>query len=191
MSLADSRARLFLAVGFDEPTRALVAAHLSANGWADFPGRPVPPENWHITLRFLGWVTDVQRDRILASLDDADLGAPFRLRLTGLGAFPKPRKATVLWIGVDDGTERLGSIAAACNEAAEGAGFSSEERPYHAHLTIARVRPPVDVTGLVDAFPPLDLRVTVDEITLFRSHLERGGATYEPVDTLELGRRGL
>lgn len=179
------KTRLFLAVALDGETRSLVTAHLGSHA-ADLPGRPVPPNNWHLTLRFLGWTTDVQRDRVLAALDEADLGGSFRIRLGGLGAFPKPRRATVLWIGVDAGVEPLTRLAEVCEDAAQGAGFKSEDRPYHAHLTVSRVRPPVDVGSLVDAVPPLDLPMGVNEITLFQSHLRRGGAIYEPVDSIAL-----
>jgi 2'-5' RNA ligase len=179
------KTRLFLAVALDDETRSLVAAHLGSHA-ADLPGRPVPPENWHLTLRFLGWTSDVQRDRILGSLDEADLGGPFRIRFAGLGAFPKPRRATVLWVGVDAGVEPLTRLAEACEDATQAAGFEREDRPYHAHLTVARVRPPVDVGPLVESVPPLDLGMRVNEITLFRSHLGRGGAIYEPVDSIAL-----
>jgi 2'-5' RNA ligase len=179
------RARLFLGVGLDEETRSIVAAHV-ANLDPPVPGRVVAPANWHLTLRFLGWTGDVERDRILANIDTSDLGDAFRIRFGGLGAFPKAGRATVIWIGVDDGAERLAALAEACNEAAVAVGFSPEERPYHPHLTLSRVRPPVDARALIDAAPPLDLAMGVGTITLFESHLRRGGAQYEPLETIAL-----
>lgn len=178
--------RLFLAVALDAETRALVAAHVDANGGRDWPGRVAPPENWHITLRFLGWTSAVQRDLILRHLDESALPGPFRLRFDGLGAFPKPRRATVLWIGVDDGVAPLQRLADACEAGAVAAGFFPEERPFHPHLTVSRVRPAVDITPLVDSFPPLGLAMPVGAVTVFRSHLRRGGAVYEAIDTVEL-----
>jgi 2'-5' RNA ligase len=178
--------RLFLAVALDEETRALVAAHIAAHGGGEWPGRLVEPSNWHLTLRFLGWSTEVQRDRILRHLDEATLPEPFRIRFAGLGAFPKPRRATVLWIGIPVGVDPLERVASICEEAAVGAGFAPEERPFHPHLTVSRVRPAVDATALVEGLPPLDLVMAVDAVTLFRSHLSRGGAAYEAVDTVAL-----
>jgi 2'-5' RNA ligase len=174
---------MFLAVALDEPVRRLLAAFLDG---ADLPGRAVPPENWHLTLRFLGWTTGVQRDRILQALDDADLGSPFRIRFAGLGAFPKERRATVLWLGVRSGVEGLERLATAAEEAATATGFAPEERPFHPHLTLARVRPAVNVTDLVGRFPPFDVFMEVGAVTFFRSRLGHGGATYEVVDRVSL-----
>jgi len=178
-----SRERMFLAVALGEEVRRLLASFLDG---AALPGRRVPPENWHLTLRFLGWTTGVQRDGILRWLDESDLGEPFRIRFAGLGAFPKQRRATVLWLGVAAGVEGLSLLAAAAEQAVAAAGFSPEDRPFHSHLTLSRIRPPEDVTALVERFPRFDVAMMVDAITLFRSRLEPGGATYEVIDRVEL-----
>ncbi len=177
------RERMFLAVDLDGQVAPLLAAFLEG---ADLPGRPVPPQNWHLTLRFLGWTTPVQRDGILRALDEADLGAPFRIRFAGLGAFPKPRRATVLWLGVRSGIEELERLAGAAEEASLAAGFTREDRPFHPHLTLARIRPAVDVTELVGRFPPFDVFMEVSAVTFYRSRLGPGGARYEVVDRVGL-----
>jgi len=177
------RERMFLAVELDEGVRRLLAAFLDG---ADLPGQAVPPENWHLTLRFLGWATEVQRDGILRWLDEAGLGKPFRIRFAGLGAFPKARRATVLWLGVRSGIEGLERLAAAAEEASVAAGFAPEGRPFHPHLTLARVRPAVDVTDLVGRFPPFDVVMEVGAVTFYRSRLAPGGASYEVVDRVAL-----
>jgi 2'-5' RNA ligase len=181
-----ARRRLFLAGSLDESIRDLLAAHLQAHAPGGLPGRAVRPENWHLTLRFLGWTTDLQRDGILRSLDEAALPGPFDMRFGGLGAFPKERRATVLWVGVERGGAALGDLAAACDEAAQAVGFTSEDRPFHPHLTISRIRPQEDVTALVDTVAPFPVKMPITAITLYESHLRRGGAVYEAVDTIEL-----
>lgn len=183
---AGDRRRLFLAVGLDASTRSVLAAHLEAQGAAAWPDRLVVPDNWHVTLRFLGWTDGVQRDRIMHSLADADLPAAFRIRFGSLGAFPKPRRATVTWVGVESGTAELSRLADAAEHAAQTVGFAPEERPFHPHLTVGRVRPPVDVTQRRDRFEPCNVVMVVDRITLFESHLERGGARYERLDEIVL-----
>ncbi len=182
------RKRLFLAVALDQETSNLLGSHLAANGLESWPGRLVPPENWHITLRFLGWTSDLQRDQILRSLDERPLGTPFRIRFGGLGGFPKVRRATVTWIAVTVGGDELTDLAAACDDAAQAAGFESEERPFHAHLTLSRVRPPVDLRDRVEAFAPFDVAMPVNAITLFESHLSSGGARYEAIDRIPLAQ---
>lgn len=179
--------RLFVAVALADEVRHGLAAHLGdALDGRPLPGRPVPPDNWHITLRFLGYATEDVRDVVTAALDEAEAGGPFRLRFGGLGAFPRPARATVLWLGIEEGAERLGEVAAAVEEAVVGCGFLQEERPFHAHLTLSRIRPHQDVRPTIDRVPPFPLRQPVTEFVLFRSTLGGGPARYEPVERFPL-----
>ena len=180
------RRRLFLAAALDEPTRLLLAAHLEAHGGGALPGRTVRPQNWHLTLRFLGWATEPQQDGVMRALDESALPGPFVVRFGDLGAFPKERRATVLWLGIDGGGDELGALAAASDEAAQTVGYEAEGRPYHPHLTLSRIRPPEDMTELVEVFPAFTVKMPVTAITLYESHLRKGGAVYQALDTIEL-----
>lgn len=181
--------RLFLAIALDDDSRAGLAARVDdVLGAAELPGRPVPVANWHVTLRFLGKVESVQRDVILGYLSEHLSVPSFRVRFGGFGAFPRPHRAAVLWIGLDDGGEETGEVAAICEDAAQAAGFLAEERPFHAHLTVSRIRPPVDVRWLTEPAEAAGVRLEVGEVTLYRSVL--GGnkpARYEVVETVPLG----
>lgn len=152
----------------------------------DLPGTPVPPANWHITVRFIGWTDEVAYDRLLASLDEADLGSGFDVELSEMGAFPRAKSATVLWVGVAKGQTRLEEVAAVVEEAVQAAGFEAEDRPFRAHLTLSRIRPPVDVTELIGSFPGAGLGWRARSVVVYRSHLGRGGARYEPLETFPL-----
>ena len=177
--------RLFLAVGLDDDTRHALAAHLDAHLDEPLPGSKVPPENWHITLRFLGEVDDVQHDRLVSYIDEHLAVGAFRLRFGGLGAFPRPRKATVAWIAVD--APELAALAVLAEEAAIAVGCMPEERPFHPHLTLSRIRPPADLTDVVDGLPPFPRSMAVASVGCFESTL-RGGrpAVYTEIDTFEL-----
>ena len=177
--------RIFVAVPLPDEIRMALADRL---GSLDMPGKPVPPENWHITLRFLGWTDDVALDRLLAALDEADLGRTFDMMLGEMGAFPRPKSATVIWLAVSEGLTRLEELAAAAEEAAQSAGFGPEDRPFRAHLTLSRVRPAEDASGLLDSFPGADLGWRCGSVVVYRSHLGRGGARYEPLETFPLTR---
>jgi 2'-5' RNA ligase len=145
-----------------------------------------PPPNWHVTLRFLGDVDRVGRDRLLMELADAGLGSGFELTLDRLGAFPKEKRASVLWAGIAGGEVRLDGLAGVVEEAVEAAGFNAEERPFHPHVTLSRIRPPQDLTRLIAGTGDLRVRTRVDALTLFRSHLGRGTAHYEILERFEL-----
>lgn len=179
------KARIFVAVPMPDVARIVLADRLGRVG---IPGSVVPPQNWHLTLRFLGWTDDVAFDRLLAALDDSDLGAPFDIGLGEMGAFPRPRSATVIWLAVSKGQSRLEELADEAEEAAQSAGFNSEDRPFRAHLTLSRVRPPHDVSRLVESFPRADIGWRCESVVVYRSHLGRGGARYEPLETFPLTR---
>ena len=86
--------RMFLAVALDDESRHAIAAHLDEFlGGKRLPGRPVRPDNWHITLRFLGPTETRQAEQIVAHLDQHLMVGPHRVRLGGLGGFPKEQRA--------------------------------------------------------------------------------------------------
>jgi 2'-5' RNA ligase len=176
--------RAFLAIDLDDATRDLLAAHLATHVVA-LPGKPVPPRNWHLTLRFLGAASELQLDKLLAAVAGSEVPPPMRVRFTGLGAFPRTARASVLWLGLRDGGP-LDEVARICEEAAVAAGFEPEGRPFHPHVSLARVRPPQDLRSLQATVPPFDHTMRVDAITLFESRLGGGPARYEPLERISL-----
>lgn len=187
MGVSQVGERLFLAVALDDNARHAIAAHLDDQLEGRLlPGRPVPPVNWHLTLRFLGPTPAQQRDKILAYLDEHLAVEPFRISFTGLGAFPRVSRASVLWLGAAGALEQLESAATICEAAAVAAGFEPEGRPFHAHLTLSRIRPPHDVRQLVDLVERVGVKLDVDAVTLYRSVLGSGPARYEVVERVEL-----
>lgn len=181
------RRRLFVAVEIPEAPRALLAARLEGTvGLPALPGKVVPPENWHITLRFLGPVDESVLDRVTAELDGLDSPGSIRARLGGLGAFPRPSRATVLWVGLDRGAEEIGRLAGRVEDAVEAAGFEPEGRPFHPHLTLSRIRPERDVRALVGGAPAMEVPFDVPAVALMESHTGPGGPRYEVVERFPL-----
>lgn len=174
---------LFAAV---RPGQDAVLSIADATSGLPIPGRLAPPENWHITLRYLGRVEEVAYERFLHGLEEVTAAGAFRVVLGGIGAFPNPTRATVVWVGVAEGEEELAHLADIAEEAAVGAGLPPEERPYHPHLTLSRVRPPADVSGLIGE--PVRARWLVDSVVVYRSVRGREGSRYEPLETFRLKR---
>ena len=179
--------RFFLALPLTEEARHQLAHLLSGAIPRPLPGRVVRPENWHVTLRFLGEVDEVGRDRLLAGLDAADLGPPFTIKWGGLGAFPNPRRATVLWVGMERGADEAVGVAGLVAEVVEAAGFPPEDRPFKAHMTLSRIRPDQDVTTVLTAVPSVGVTMPVDRVVAYQSHLGRGGPRYEEIEVFPLG----
>lgn len=148
------------------------------------PGKVGPPENWHITLRFLDTVDQVTYERFLSELERVGEQFAFPISLHGFGAFPNPRKATVFWAGVGRGTSDISVLNELAEDAAIASGLVPEERPFHPHVTLSRIRPPADVRDLVQE--ELDLGWRCDRVVVYRSHLGRGPARYEPLDSVDL-----
>jgi 2'-5' RNA ligase len=179
--------RLFLALPLTEEARHELVHVLSGSTPGGLPGRLVRPENWHVTLRFLGEVEEVGRDRLLAGLDEADLGPPFTVKWGDLGAFPNPRRATVLWVGMDRGADPAVRVAGLVAEVVERAGFPPEDRPFKAHMTLSRIRPDQDVTTVLAAVPSVGVTMPVDRVILYQSHLGKGIPRYEEIEAFPLG----
>lgn len=181
--MVESVGRIFVAVGFPPEVRLAIADHLSH---VPLPGAVVPAENLHVTLRFLGGLIQVELDRLLAELDQAVLPKPFPVVLDGLGAFPKPRKSSVLWLGISHGSDDLDALQLAVEDSCEEAGLGREERPFRPHVTVSRMRPPVDVRTLIDETPALHVSTRVASIVVLRSHLGGGTPRYEPLEHFTL-----
>lgn len=186
--MVESIGRIFVAVDLSSEARQLLSRRvMTIAGSRKLPGRPTPPQNWHLTLCFLG---DVPRDRfemMVHLLSQAPLGGAFRCRFGKLGCFPRPARATVLWVGVADGAASLATLAAGVGEAAEAAGLQVPERPFSPHLTLSRVRPPQNLRALVAASPSTGVDMRVDEVKVFRSHLGGGPPRYEVMERIPLG----
>ena len=148
----------------------------------------VPCDNIHLTLSFLGEVGEERVDDVVGALRDAAASIrPFGAHLAGSGAFPSARRARVLWVGLASDQDHPAALAGAVAGALEPLGFPREARAWTAHLTLARLRTPRDVSGLLP-IPVEPNGIDVTEVTLFRSRLARPAPRYEPVARVPLGR---
>jgi RNA 2',3'-cyclic 3'-phosphodiesterase len=147
-----------------------------------------PPE-WHLTLAFLGEVSEAVLPELAERLARAAARHPAReLAVSGAGAFPRRSRATVLWAGVRSDADLAplaASVAAAARRA--GAGSAEEGRSYRPHLTLARCRQPADVADLTAALAGFaGTAWTAGEIVLVRSTLGRGRPQYDHLQSWPL-----
>ena len=184
--------RLFLAVDLDDPVRERVALDIDGLRRAcDRAGRDlaravkwVRSESLHLTLHFLGEVPDRRVPGLRAALASPLDTSPFEMVLGGLGMFPSAGPPRVVWMGVAEGATSLTAAHRELGARLERAGVDVERRPYAAHLTLGRVKAPVqgDLRGIVTG---LALETSgasrVDHVTVYRSHLQPAGPRYEPV----------
>lgn len=173
-----SAGRLFLGVALTDKARHAVHAHLLRER---LPGRIVVPGDWHLTLRFLGETSSETIVELHEALSAADLGLRTEIAFGGLGAFPRPEGAKVLWLGVEEGAADLTAIRSRVEATARSVGFPAGDLSFTPHLTLSRPEPPVDVRGLIDRVPTLPERMAVNAVVLFRTHSGRSPGRYEEV----------
>jgi 2'-5' RNA ligase len=147
-------------------------------------------EAWHITLAFLGEVTDLSLTRLLPRLERAARRhEPFSLNLSAAGAFPSPARANVLWSGLSGDRRALGDLAASVTAGARRAGAVPPDagRRFQPHLTLARCRAPADVRPIVAGLEGYRGPAwTTEEIYLIQSRLGDGPPRYETLGTWKL-----
>jgi RNA 2',3'-cyclic 3'-phosphodiesterase len=187
----DGWVRTFIAIQLPDAVRMDILDLIG--GLRPFGGSDVKwvrPENLHLTLKFLG---DVEVKRIASVGDAIDMAAsarsPFDLQLGGTGAFPNPRRPSVIWIGVRRGAEPLVSLAGAVETGLAELGYSPERRPFSAHLTVGRVRPHGNAGKTVERMTETGFACDpfrVDSVHLMKSDLLRSGAVYTTLRTLKL-----
>jgi 2'-5' RNA ligase len=173
-------ARTRLVAHIDHLRRALPAAQASWNRH----------ENLHLTLKFLG---EIERSR-LTNLSNAAAGAvadlrPFQITIEETGVFPKHGAPRVLWIGVKDELGKMAELQACLENECAKQGFAREERPFHPHLTLARLRKPQGARELALAHQELHferIEVVVSQLLVIRSELSSTGSRYTVISRHQL-----
>jgi 2'-5' RNA ligase len=132
---------------------------------------------WHLTLQFLG--NRVDFDAVGGALEALAVRRG-TVALGSAGAFPSERRGRILWLGVNEGDALLSQLAAAVGALLEPVGSPPEERQYHAHLTLARLKAPADLRPVVAELgsAAVGRPWTADEVVLFQSKTRSTGAEY-------------
>jgi RNA 2',3'-cyclic 3'-phosphodiesterase len=149
--------------------------------------RWVRPEGIHLTLKFLGSVEADRREVIEGALAAIEPGLfRFSLSLGAPGSFGDRRGPRVIWAGLEGDLDRLGALASAVEGALSPLGFPTEARAFNPHLTLARVPDDFpasarrELSSQVERLSaPRVAAMSVQGLSLMRSHLGRGGARYE------------
>lgn len=154
----------------------------------------VRTESMHVTVKFLGDVTeDSIRDIEQALARIAQSHTAFSVEVGGLGVFPGPGAPRVLWLGLAGGGDRLTALARALDDALAELGYPRDRKPFHPHLTLARIKDrgrevgdALGRTGLL-AQPAALGGLDVSTLSLMKSDLKPGGAVYTRLAEVKLG----
>ncbi|GGG19865.1 RNA 2',3'-cyclic phosphodiesterase [Caldovatus sediminis] len=168
--------RLFVGLALPDALRAQLAG--LAGG---IPGaRWVSPENYHLTLRFIGEVESWRAQEVDDALS-AIRARPVELRLRGVGTFEKAGRVQTLWVGVER-TESLIHLQGTVETALQRVGLEPERRRFAPHVTLARCEKVTAAEKLAAFVQGNNLfraaPVVVDRFCLFSSRLGKEQAVY-------------
>lgn len=179
--------RVFCAVELPQTARRLVLSHIAhlkekvphaKASWAH-------DANLHLTLKFLGEIpTASVADFSKAVSRAVSQVQPFSIRFEHTGIFPAHGQSRVLWIGIKDPSTRLVELHARLEDESAQVGFAKEARPFHPHLTIARLRQADNARALAAAHQQMEfdpLEIAVAELLVIRSELSSAGSKYTVV----------
>ena len=171
--------RLFIAVDLASELRANVEA--VQKEIAEPALSLIPRVNLHTTLKFLGEVPDGEVESVITRLSLIKMN-PFEVEYKGVGAFPSAQHARVVWIGIHGPMNQL------ANKVKEALPQYSNDYPFKAHLTIARVRSqPVRLVDNLQRFRNYYVgKQVVNSFVLKKSVLGGGGPVYEDVQKFDL-----
>ena len=186
--------RAFVAIRLDDATRSALRAQIDRLRAAAPYVAWVPAENLHLTLKFLGNVEANSLEDVTAALEAAVRdSAPFDLEIRGLGAFPAPTRARVVWAGVTAAQEAMVTLAGRIEAALEPVGFPREARPLSPHVTLGRVRAPRKdprLARLIESGAAVEFgTLRAGAVWLMRSDLSSRGARYSEIAVVSLPPR--
>lgn len=159
--------------------------------------KTLPPINWvrpesiHLTLKFLGYVEPSIISQLLSVLKPIGKKQHvFSIDVHGLGVFPQVKHPRIFWIGLTGNTQALQELVLEIEAALEPLGFPPEEKAYHPHLTLARIKRENATVGsalLENQVLEKDQHLgtlTIDRFTLIQSDLDSSGARYTSLWTV-------
>lgn len=182
--------RTFVAIELDTNVRALLtqwqgqakqrlgrAASSARIQW-------VRPESIHLTLKFLGDIDEAMVPDLEQALGEATRQVPrFSVEVSEMGGFPDLKAPRVLWVGLSDPDGHLMRLATGVEQALVALGCDPERKPFHPHLTLARIKDGSREVGRALAASPVRQpnpqgRLVVHGVALMKSDLKPSGAVY-------------
>ncbi|MFB3920316.1 MAG: RNA 2',3'-cyclic phosphodiesterase [Terriglobia bacterium] len=173
--------RAFIAIDLPEEIRAALSRNQAELRNACRDAGWTRPEGIHLTLKFLGEISDEQVREMTEALHACTPFEAFSVEVNGFGFFPDARRPKVFWAGVQAPPD-LANLAERVESAMEKLGIARERRAYSPHLTLARFRfpkPQPELKALAEARADTTLgHFEVSEFFLFESRLHPQGAQY-------------
>ena len=189
--------RTFIALELDESLQRFLGNVIHRLAQQLPSVRWVNPSGIHLTLAFLGELSDEQ---LSAAKQAADAAAqqitPFEFRLKELGMFGSQRQPRVIWMGIEESSGNLFRLHGVLNRELELRGFEIDSRPLSPHLTLARIKQPLNADEqqtlqrllASKESAPSSPRQYAHDLSVMKSELLRSGARYTCLAAYPLNR---
>lgn len=152
-----------------------------------------PVDTIHITLQFLGEKQKDDLPYIDQALQEAIKGmGPLTLNIGPPGIFGHAQHARVLWLSLDEETDKLKQLQQQTTDALTETGLYKEDKPFRPHITLGRnLETPFELGEVMPLFRHIPLtKWTVDALHLYKSELRPTGAVHHKLKTYTLSREG-
>lgn len=182
--------RLFIAIETHPDIRSQIGAIRDRLRVSNADVRWEPDEKLHATLKFLGSTDEGLLPEIVSiSTEVCRTVAPFRMQYAGVGCFPNQRGPRIIWVGMEDLQGTLGPLQLSIESALVPLGFKPEDRRFHAHVTIGRVKSEKRIGSLIRTMESVTFEsqpVMIREISIVKSDLKPSGSVYTTLQTIPL-----
>jgi 2'-5' RNA ligase len=184
--------RSFLAIEVSAPVLKRIERIQQDLKSSDPDVRWVSPGKIHLTLKFFGDLEESQVDSLMSSIEKPVRSTqPFQLKVHGTGAFPNPKNPRIVWVGFAEGKEALSHLQRQLESSLEKVGFPPEDRSFHPHLTLGRVkssRGKGALSAKIEKYREEDYgEFQVESVVLFKSDLKPSGPVYTALREIKLG----
>lgn len=161
--------------------------HLKAAG-ADV--RWEPASKFHATIKFLGDVKESMLPQLVETIEAVfSATPPFSADCNSHGAFPSMKRPRIIWAGCENPDGTLFRSKQGLDQALLPLGFEIDNREFHPHITLGRVRSPHRIKHLIDMMESLNFEQTIFDcraIKLMKSVLKPGGSEYSIIHSFPL-----
>ena len=181
------RHRIFIAINLPNDIKKMLGGF--EKKWPDLPAKWVGPQNLHITLVFLGDITDEQLGQVCMAVKEiSQKYNSLNVSLHHVAYGPEGKiPPRYIWVG-GEGTKELSLLKKGLEDAlSEEVKFNLDNKPFAPHITLARIKEwewrAIEPEERPEVNETIALTFTVESIEVMESELKRGGPQYIVVES--------
>ena len=184
-----SQVRAFLAIDLDEDLKPKINKIIKEFSGIDTKIKYVELQNLHLTLKFFGDIDTNGLNLLKEAIDNVvSQFDPFKIKITGCGAFPNTNHIKVIWVGIEE-DEIIRDLHDKLDKEFARLGFEKDKK-FSTHLTVGRMKSAKNknmVKDVIEKYSEFEIgEMEVTNISLKKSTLTPSGPIYEDMKVFEL-----